>query len=288
MKTIFKKPGFEFIFSIALVMILGLPPILLAQIKTQQKDMDITIENGDTTINGKNIKGLAPGDREDALRDINNLRGAVHHRYFFKQIDTAQRIKHFEFRKMEPGHGRDTLITGNMIFKDSLGNVIFSRNEKMKGMKKHMAFNFRYNGEGRGDMRRPMRDFRWHERRNVQNFDYENVSSDGVTTHVSFHVSDPNDDELKRIPYVEGPKFQVTDLNIVPQFSSGKILLMFDLPSKVQAEVKLSDSNGNTLWSAKALNGTFSKSFALGLNGVYYLQVKQGKNISVKKIFKEE
>jgi hypothetical protein len=49
-----------------------LPLLVFAQ---GNKNMDITIINGDTTINGKNIKELSPKDREQALKDIDNLSG---------------------------------------------------------------------------------------------------------------------------------------------------------------------------------------------------------------------
>ncbi|MDB4923900.1 T9SS type A sorting domain-containing protein [Mucilaginibacter sp.] len=269
MKKLLVKPGFEFIFSFSLVMILGLPPVLLAQIKTQ-KDMEIRIENGDTTINGKNIKELSAADRQDALTDINNLPKAPFKE--FKQNSNDHRV--FTFKR------RDTL--GGDELKPG----------KMRKMNREMAFNYRMNDEGSDRMEirerrfeRPMGRF---DRKNSQNFEYVNTNNDGVSTHVSFRVSEASDDDLKRMPYVEGPKFEIKDLNLVPQFSSGKILLMFNLLSKAPAEVKLSDSEGKTLWSEKTINGNFNKSFALGLNGVYYLQIKQGKNIAVKRIMKEE
>src|SRR5471030_32736 len=96
MKKFLSKPGFEFIFSLSLIVILGLPPVLLAQ---NQKDVEIKIENGDTTVNGKNIKTLSPADRQNALKDINHLNGQVSitvfkggdgdkHMYLFKRRDT--------------------------------------------------------------------------------------------------------------------------------------------------------------------------------------------------------
>ena len=159
-----------------------------------------------------------------------------------------------------------------------------------------MTFSYRFNDENPDDMdmrersfnRMPMREMRRHERRNTQNFDFENTNNDGAVTHVTFHVSDASDDDLKRMPYVEGPRSEINDLNLVPQFSSGKILLMFNLLSKGPSEVTLSDSEGKTLWTEKGTGSSFSKSFSLGLNGVYYLKVKQGKNIALKRIMKEE
>ena len=64
------KPGFEFIFSLCMFTVLGLPPLVFAQ---TIKDMQITINNGDTVINGKNIKDLSASDRKDALKNINQI-----------------------------------------------------------------------------------------------------------------------------------------------------------------------------------------------------------------------
>lgn len=303
MKNLLKKPGFEFVFSMALVAILALPPVLIAQNKTQ-KDMEIRIENGDTTINGKNIKSLSAEDRQSALTDINNLRGNMNDRqlnsngrgnYFFKRIDTTGgKTMRMEFRRRGQGNGEGPMIGRHLMSEDSM--VVMTHRGKMGDRNKKMTFSYRFDDGNPDDVRpgersfnrMPMREMRRHERRNTQNFDYENTNNDGVVTHLTFRVSEASDDDLKRMEYVEGPKFDIKDLNIAPQFSSGKILLTFDLATKAPAIVKLSDSEGKTLWTEKTANGAFSKSFALGLNGVYYLQVKQGKNISLKRIMKEE
>ena len=79
----------------------------------------------------------------------------------------------------------------------------------------------------------------------------------------------------------------LTDLTLVPELAAGKTIIMFSLPSKAVAEVKFKDNNNNLLWTAKAVNGTFTKSFSLGLNGIYYLQVKQAGKVAVKKIMKD-
>jgi hypothetical protein len=66
----FIKPNFEFIFSVSLIAILGLPPLVLAQ---NQKNIEIKIVNGDTTINGKDIKKLSAQERKEALAEILTL-----------------------------------------------------------------------------------------------------------------------------------------------------------------------------------------------------------------------
>ena len=296
MKKLLVKPGFEFIFSISFIAILCLPPVLLAQNKVK-KDVDIRIQNGDTIINGKNIKDLSTADRQDALTDINNLRQAPDKRHdvFFKRMDTTGgTIKRMEFRRKVQGSGDQTSIAENFIVKDSLGNIVEMRPGKARVINRRQTLSYRMNDDDAGNMKFRERGFdrgmgpRRVEQRNTQNFDYENTNNDGVITHITFHVSEASDDDLKRMPYVEGPKFEIKDLNLVPEFSSGKVLLMFNLLSKAPAEVKLSDSDGKLIWTEKAISGKFSKSFALGLNGIYYLQIQQGKSISLKKIMKEE
>jgi hypothetical protein len=303
MKKFLSNPGFEFIFSLSLIIILGLPPVLMAQ---TQKDLEIKIENGDTIINGKNIKQLSAADRQNALKDINHLRGDITiHLKGFKD-DTARRGYSFNFRRDSAGRrmssrvefhrrgsdngDREPLITENIVIKDSLGNIVAIKPGQFREMLKNRINGAMANSNNLAERNfgRPFRPMMNRaERKNSQNFDFVNTDKDGISTHVSFHVSEASNDDLKRMPHVEGGKFEVEDLNIVPEFTTGKTLLMFNLPSKAVAEVKLHDSEGRLLWSEKTVNGNFSKSFAMGLNGVYYLQIKQGGSIAVKRIMKE-
>src|ERR1700744_2062914 len=64
------KPGFEVIFALSIMAVIGLPPLVFAQ---NIKDVEIKITNGDTLVNGKNIKDLSEADRKDALKDIDKL-----------------------------------------------------------------------------------------------------------------------------------------------------------------------------------------------------------------------
>ena len=64
MKKILFKPGFETIFALGLIVVLGLPPVLLAQ---NTSELEIKIAHGDTTINGKNIKNLTSKERNFIL-----------------------------------------------------------------------------------------------------------------------------------------------------------------------------------------------------------------------------
>jgi len=288
MKTPILKPGFEFIFALSLIAILGLPPMLMAQ---DQKDVEIKITNGDTTVNGKNIKDLSPGERKNAMRDIKHLSAD-------DITDNADgRRKMFMFRRRDSTvtmNGDHRMITGTVIIQnDSTGSEMYARpRRRMKG-NPPMADNMDVTPDGptwrgrmgRPPMREPMMSF---GARNTQSFNYVNTDNDGISTRISFNISDVTNDDLKRMPHIEGARLELTDLNIVPEFSTGKTMLVFSLPAKTTAEVKLVDSEGKILWTEKSTGGSFNKSFLLGLNGKYYLQVKQGSGVAVKRILKEE
>ena len=268
MKTVSFRPGFEFIFSLGLMAILGLPPLLMAQNKT---DMDINIQNGDTVVNGKSIKTLSASDRQSALNAIAHISNAT-------MKDTSAGMNRNGLHTGRP------MITQSMMTRDSMGNAIPLRirkpNAAVRRQRMDMDNSARMRnrlGTGTG-----MR----FDTKNTQNFDYVTTDNEGISTHVSYHLSEVSDDELKKIPYVEGPKFEIKDLNLVPEFSTGKTLLMFNLLSKAVAEVQLSDSEGKLIWNEKAVGGSFKKTFALGLNGVYYLKIKQGSSIALKRIMK--
>lgn len=278
MKTHFLKPGFELIFSLSLIAILGLPPLLMAQ---SQKDVEIKIENGDTTVNGKNIKDLSTAERRSALNDIRHMSGTNGNGTVYTKRDTlGSGIKRIRIRRR--GSATDT------------SNVVFF-NYQNDNTPRRMNFRYRFDNNGpdgelngRNFSDRLNAPMMRYERRNSQNFHYINIDKNGISTHVDFQVSEASNDDLKRIPYVEGSKAELTDLNLVPEFSTGKTLLMFGLPAKASADVKLTDDEGKVLWSEKAMGGSFKKAFVFGLNGIYYLQIKQGHNVCVKKIIKEE
>jgi hypothetical protein len=282
MKTHFFKPGFEFIFSLSLMAILGLPPLVFAQ---NTHDVQISIQNGDTTVNGKNIKDLSPKARREALKEIGTITSI--------QTTTSVKVTPFDDNKV---------VTGVEIQSDSAGGPAMANNvrafkfRKRAGKDSTFRFNYRLTRPGDGPRRTETRTFHFQQdggsmlgfdRPNTQNFNYTNTDKEGVSTHITYHVSEPSSENLKHIGHFEGGMLDIQDLNLVPQFTTGKTLLLFSLPSKGVAEVQLKDNEGNILWTAKTNGGDFSKSFALGLNGAYYLQVKQGSKIAVKKIFKE-
>ncbi len=294
MKTNWTKPGFELIFALSIIGVMTLPLLVFAQ---GNKNMDITIINGDTTINGKNIKELSAKDREQALKDIDNLSGP--------DINGKQRIV-IKRRQLTDTGGRnmiykrrffnnDDLTEDHRFFDDSAKHVFKFRLKRPDEGDSTFTFNYKIDSNPDEFFNDHMRDFSFRLRdrenfhhRNVQRFDYTNTGNDGISTHTSFRVSDASPEKVKNVTGSEKAELELRDLNLVAEFSSGKTLLIFNLASKTAAEVRFTDSEGKLLWSEKALNGVLSKSFPLGLNGIYFLQVKQGNKVALKRVVKEE
>ncbi|MDB5026093.1 MAG: type sorting protein [Mucilaginibacter sp.] len=297
------KPGFEFIFALSLMVIIVLPLLVFAQ---STKDMEIKITGGDTTINGKNIQDLSPAGRKQALKDLDNLGSAA-------GTDNAGR-QHLVIRNRRPLDGPEpgNIITGKRVlqsddhdparadeprFSDTAEHEFKFRMKRLHDKDSAFTFNYRLNTDRQERPDRGDRHFNFRMRgpgeenfrhKNIQRFDYTNTGSDGISTHASFSVTDPSPEKLKALAGSEKAELDIKDLNLVPEFSAGKVLLIFGLPSKSVAEVKFTGNDGKLIWSDKAMNGSFNKSFALGLNGVYFLQVKQGDKVALKRILKEE
>lgn len=259
MKTRIFNPGFEFIFTLALLAIFGLPPLVMAQ---DTKDVQISIINNDTTVNGKSIKDLSPKERQEALKDINTIASIPP-----AAPKSGQRIKRtYRFQK------KDSTVALNYRVAPDDHKMAMRPHEDERMRDRNPAFEF--------------------DRKNSQIFNYVTTDNNGISTHVTYRISEPTDglthmgtDPDKKDQH---EKLDITDLNIVPQFSAGKTVIMFTLPSKLTADVQFEDSKGNQIWDTKAIGGSFTKTFPLGLNGVYYLRVEQKGKLAVKKIFREQ
>lgn len=286
-KKLTTKPGFEFIFAVGIAAIFILPAAVMAQ----DKNIDITIANGDTVINGKNIKDMTPEQRQQAMSDLNKITGkgkGQHKEYRYEQRSNTA-----------PVVATDGLgVTDLNIVHTPNGYVVKPQDRQLHvvHMIKRDTIRLRvrrddHRGNGRNDdnlMIPPAPPIENFSRRNTQEFEYTNIDNDGVETGVSFRVSDPKGQRLKGIAGVDKSDLVISDLKIVPDFVSGKTLFMFTLPTKSVAEVEFMDNSGKTLWTEKTSTGTFSKNFALPLNGVYNLKIKQSGKMAVKQIFKEE
>jgi hypothetical protein len=301
MKKLLLKPNLEVIFSISVMAILGLPLLVMAQ---TQKDFEIKIVNGDTTVNGKNIKKLTEQERKDALAELGNLHGTF-------EIETnGDAQSNITIKRNNKRNGKTNVIVERRITKgeqiapeffemnpgDSSSKKLNIKLNRLKRIDTSLAFNYELNDEQPlkvemnrdfrldGPNKRPMR-MRFNNR-NTQNFDYVNTDNDGISTHISFRVTDAMNDKVKG--GTDKTYLSLNDLNLSPEFSTGKIFISFNLPVKTPADVKLTDSQGKILFTDKTVAGSFSKKVSLPLNGIYYLSVKQGAASVTKRIVKED
>lgn len=125
-------------------------------------------------------------------------------------------------------------------------------------------------------------------RKNTQSFSFSNTDNDGISTSLNFNVSDAGMEALKRIAGVEKAEVAIKDLSLAYQFSTGKITVIFSLENAGGVNVELKNTEGKMFWSDKTVGTNFSKNFEMPANGVYYLEVKQGSKVGLKRILKEE
>jgi hypothetical protein len=293
MKKKLFKPGFEFIFSALIIAALALPQLLFAQKDRKiNKDVRITIRNNDTTYNGKNIKDLAPNEKQEALAEINKMGKGAPDRRMAMDI------------RIRRDKGTDSLITIDSVrtFSGLAPRVRTLRRRSPEEQSLSRSFEFRdmpdddsngflFKRRGDAEMFReeaPGRRLMAFNRRNTQNFNYIYTDKDGISTNVSYHVSDAMGPVLKTIAGVATTDLELSDLTLTPQFSAGKTMVNFNLPTKGLADVQLTDTEGKTLWKDKTATGSFNKTFTWGLNGVYYLVIKQNGKTAVKRILKED
>jgi hypothetical protein len=285
------KPGFEFIFAVGIAAIFILPAAVMAQ---DNRNIEISITNGDTVINGKNIKELSPDQRKQALSDLDRLQGGKGERKLYR---------YEQHMHTNNGGGTDNSGLGvsnlNIIHTPN-GYVVSKQKDSSMYRHPHLRRVMVQQDvtllpppppmDGFDDNRSIARSGALAEnfsRRNTQEFDYTNIDNDGVETGINFRVTEPKGERLKGIAGIDKTDLSVSDLKVVPDFVTGKTLLMFTLPTKAAAQVELLDNAGKVLWSEKTSTGSFSKSFALPLNGVYNLKIKQSGKMEVKQIFKE-
>lgn len=343
MKKLLSSSRLEIVFSLSLIAILGLPPLVLAQ---DQKSIEIKIVNGDTTINGKDIRKMSAQERKDALDEMDKL-GNITFKHTDKngQSDIVIRRRGMRMDKKKDGrpelhmfgneNNNSSPYTADFEMLDSVGPKrpfrVRMRTFRRPGGDSTFAFKFdddrmfdlrderdlQFNDNRPLDTRRnfrlendgilpgngrpramriapfrmdgPGREERFLEadHPNTQNFNYSVTDNDGINNRASYHVSDASAAAIKRVAGVDKTTLDLADLNLSPEFSTGKTLISFNLPAKTAASIKLTDSDGKALYTDKVTAGSFAKKVSLPRNGVYYLTVKQGSKVAVRKIVKD-
>lgn len=313
MKKSYQKPGFESVFYIGILLLMVLPALVFAQ-QGLSRSLTIVIKNKDTIINGKNINTLKPKDRKEALKAFNDLATDTP-AYLSKQIfrnrldrrmpydsmarfqfraDTGRRIM-LRRRFNSNGSRADSAMAYHSPV-DSNSRVTGMRMERYHtyGPKDHMPTmrpnmnNYRmpyFDGRGHSDTWGM--DRRAHDTRERQDFEYRSTDKNNFSTGISFHVSAAPIEIVKQLTGTEKVDLDIYNLVFTPEFTTGKTMLMLSLPSAAVATITLTDTDGKPLWRENSTGSKFSKTFALTMNGIYYLVVKQGVKSTVKKVVKE-
>ena len=292
-RKITTRTGFEFIFAAGIAAIFIIPSAVMAQ---SNKSIEITINNGDTVINGRNIKELNPQQRIEALKDMNAI----------KAPRGGRREMRIE-RRMDNGIGDQAMLPPPPPSPPQYGDYTGGNNnnaDRPLRLKRRidtaMTYTFKFDDGNRNlppsspmnERMRPLELLRErgamhtrYNRRNTQSFNYSNTDAQGVSTTIGYRVTDHNDSESADD---EKTTLNITDLKLIADFTSGKTTLMFNVPAKGVAEVTLTNSEGATLFTDRTTSGVFSKTFPMALNGRYVLKVRQGGKVVMKDIFKEQ
>lgn len=124
--------------------------------------------------------------------------------------------------------------------------------------------------------------------KNSQSYSFRNTDKDGITTSLWIDVNDPSKEDLEKIKSSD-EVLGVQSLSFSHDFSSGKIILMFTLPGKSSANIKVLDSNMKSVYSdnVSRFQGTYSKAVSLPRNGKYFLVIRQNNKTFVKRLIKQ-
>jgi hypothetical protein len=281
MKNRLFNSSFEVLFTTGIVVALALPQFLFAQ---KHKEVNITIHNNDTTFNGKNLKDMKPAEKQEAIAEINKtVKPKGPHlqnlHLSFAGLDSTG-VRVYTYKRDSANKGRPLLdldqfrgdnINGMGRLPDMVYRLDDSPRDGQRGLSRsnNSPFNLRLVRNGQ------------------QTFMFTNIGKDGMSTHISYRVTEAFMDDAQKVAGVDKIDLELQDLTLTPQFSVGKTTLAFSLPAKTTADVQLTDSEGKSLWKDKAAAGTFNKSFTWGLNGVFYLVVKQSGKTAVMRVVKE-
>lgn len=187
--------------------------------------------------------------------------------------------------------GLDTLINDMVLkFRGADSNSHEGFITMNKDFKMHMPNRFEghpevfFDGTGRINS--------WHaERNNSQLFTYRNTDKDGISSRMTISINEANKEELSALKLKGSAKTDptITDLALYPNFSSGKMSLSFNIASKGNTEIKIYNSDYQTVFTDKApgLSGNYTKQLSLPKNGVYFIEISQGSARFIRRIVKE-
>ena len=295
-----------------------------AQQKEQREEkLEITIINGDTTVNGKNFKIITEEEKVELRKkfepmESRKLRITTDPAGYNKRIRIIRKGDG-NMAELDSGRMRFYSFNGdgkNMNFEvkiDSLKkSMIFFSQDSNKEVREvfvkrlgdganidwEMVHPGIYNGRRMeapviANMNRGGMNSITINRSNMPNsshFDYTTTDKDGFTTEQHIMLMDGGKLDFINILKGKSPmnSLEIKNLIFYPNFSSGKTTITFQAPAKASLKISLLDNQGEVLFSEKKTLAAdaYSKDFPLNKNGIYFLEVKQGSKSFIKKIIK--
>lgn len=274
-----------------------------AQEKAKQMErLTITIDNGDTVVNGKAFKDLPETEKakwRDKIKPFHAdngsfKKGAVIKMRSQKLAGNPDSLNAWMFK-----HNDDKMWL--KIEKDSLNNKVFVFRDsliKLRNNADHIDWKMVHPRREMMDIQRPA--FRFEapnmmmdrpSKPNSNSYSYSTTDQQGFTTKLNLRVEEPNEKELKNIFKKEGigvNDVKVSDLVLFPSFDKGTITLSFNSNPKSTVAVKLLASDGSViLTDTKTLtSGNYQNKLSLNKNGIYYLQITANNKSYTRKIVK--
>ncbi len=325
MKKYLQSPP-SIIVALVVVVILGAKPAKTLAQEKKQVSKSIIIKNGDTIINGQNLKDVSRSDRKKLMKELEGIRlGQFNHELPHppqpptesqviirkkKEGEPEQIIvKRLNAPKVMIWKDVETLPSGRIKEVDSIFIHLDSSQFKNQQLNiDGLESNIKFFSDGatiemlpntpdearafRMPMLKNMRfNSEFGNEKNSQDFSYSNTDKDGISNRLHIRLTEAANESVAKITGSEkaNNNLIVDDLNIFPSFSTGKINLTLSLKSKGALEVKIIDNNLQPVFSDKQpnFNETYYKAFSLPKNGIYYLVLNQGTNWWVKKMIKE-
>ncbi len=274
----------------------------------ETQGVTIVVLNGDTTINGQKLSTATKEQREKllkAFKDTDNLLRMNNGTGIFVAPDNRSGDVIVRRRgRVGDWSDPDSLAAGSFRFDEGPFSRFFRFNTDsllaaISDSSLNGTFRFRFDDPssfffGDGGSRAPSS--RGADSPNSQSYSYRSTDGGGVTSTMTFRVSDAPSAALEKITGNSETRntLEVQGLVFSPDFSSGMVSLSFNLPADTEAKrsrtsgIKLLDSN-----FAPVLNdrfdgsGNYHKQLALPKSGTYYLVVNRGTNWLVKKVVKQ-
>ncbi|MBD3750128.1 MAG: T9SS type A sorting domain-containing protein [Sphingobacteriales bacterium] len=281
-----------------------------------QENLNITINNGDTIINGKNFKTISEAEKAqlrkkmNILSDKNGTRIAIGSPHIYKRVKMIKKmngdsvivdsneVRFYSFNEEKPmawEFKNDSLHRFKFYNNpDSLSKILITpmgednyMNIDPKMVHPRWSPEFDRMPIFRGKNQMLMRSIK----PNSSNFNYTITDKDGFSTEEHINISDPSKGDLKSLFKDENKdvhSLEIKNLIFYPNFDSGKTTIGFTVPDKGLLSIKLVDNEGNIIFSENRnlTSLMYSRSFDWHKNGIYYLEVSSGKKSFIKKVIK--